>query len=144
MGRGTVLERIHHAAKAFFDFVLTVACDLKRLEHDLGLVVPDGTGHQFVAVARKVILIAKHFKRVAHQRVHPTLWHRERVVFKVDLAGFFVFLVDREIDDPGKGETVFVRQTQFGTDDVAGTARDTFERLGLAAKEERRIAHVQT
>ena len=65
-------------------------------------------------------------------------------MFKVDLAGFFVFLVDREIDDPGKGETVFIRQTQFGTDNVTGTARDTFEGLGLAAKEERGIAHVQT
>jgi len=42
VGRGTVLERVHHAAEPLFDFVLAVACDLERLEHDLWLVVPDG------------------------------------------------------------------------------------------------------
>jgi len=57
--------------------------------------------------------------------------------FKVDLAVFFVFFVDRESTNPGKGKTVFVRQTQLGNRmTLRAAALRPFERtLGLAAKE---------
>ncbi len=55
-------------------------------------------------------------------------------------AGFLVFLVDRKIDDPGKGETILLGKAQLFADDGAGLAGDLFKGRGLAAKEEGRIA----
>ena len=134
------MESVDHTAKALFDFVLAITSNLKGLEHDLGLVVPDRARHQLVAVASKVILIAEHLQRVAIERVHAALGHRERVVLKVNLAALIIFLIDREINDPAEGKAVFVCQAKLFADHVAGAPCNSLKSFRLAAKEERRIA----
>ena len=42
------------------------------------------------------------------------LGHGERVVREIDLLFFLVVFVEREVDDPGQFEAVFVDQLQFG------------------------------
>ena len=65
-------------------------------------------------------------------------------MLKVDLASFFVTLVDWEIDDPGERKAVQVSQLQLCAYDVTGFACDAFERLWFTAKEECSVAHAQT
>ena len=97
----------------------------------------------FKAVASKVILITTHCERVAGQRIHAALRHREGVVLEVDLAGLVVLLVDREVDDPSESEAVCLGQAQLGTDHVARLARHALEARGLAAEEEGGVTDVE-
>ena len=143
------MEGVDHTAKAFFDLILTITGKFKRLEHDFRLVVADRPGHQFVAVTGQIILIAQNLQRIAQKRVHPTLRHRERVVFKVDLAAVLILLVDREINDPGKFERIAPVLILGGfrrlfPDHGAGFASDTLEGFRFAAQEKGRIANPKT
>ena len=54
-----------------------------------------------------------------------------------------VALIDREIDDPGKGKAILIGQAQFIANHRVGAACDGFKRLGLAAEEEGRVADLQ-
>ena len=57
-------------------------------------------------------------------------------MLKINLAGFFVLLIDREINNPGKGETIFVCQAQFITNYHARFTSHPFERFRFTAQEE--------
>jgi len=80
----------------------------------------------------QIVLIAQHLKRIAVERLHTALGHGEGVVFKVDLAAFLVFFIDREIDDPREGKAVFISQAQLIADHRAGASGHGFKRLWLA------------
>ena len=143
MGRRAVLECIDHPTKPFAHFVFVVSRNFKGFEHDFRAVVPNRARDQLITVARQIILIAQHIQRIALQRVHSALRHRKWVVFKIDLACFLVFLVDREIHDPGKGKTISICQAKLFADNGARTPCNTFESLWLAAKEKGRIAQTK-
>ncbi len=139
MRRSAVFKRVDHPAKAFGDLIRRIAGQFERLEHDFRFVVPDRARDQFITVTGQIVLIAQNVHRIAVQCLFAPLGHRERVVAKVDRAGFRILFVHREIDDPRKGKAVLVGQVQFLTDDRAGLAGHAFEHRGFAAKEERCI-----
>ena len=56
MRRRAIAEGIQHAAEVGFGFLARIARDLERLQHHLGIVVADGAGRQFIAVADDVVL----------------------------------------------------------------------------------------
>jgi hypothetical protein len=75
VGGCTVLERVDHAAEPLAHFVLAIACDFKRFEHDFRAVVSDRAGHQFIAVTGQIILEPFDLQRVAVQGIHSALGH---------------------------------------------------------------------
>ena len=141
--RGAVLEGVHHAAEAVFDLFLTIARNFKGFEHDLWAVIPNRTTEQLIAIACQVILIPQHLQRITLKGLHTPLWHRKWVVLKIDLAGFFILLINREINNPGKREALFVRQAQFIANHHPRFASNPFEGFWFAAQEERRITNAK-
>jgi len=106
-------------------------------------VISDRAADQLITVAGQIILVSQHLQRIALKRFHSALRHRKRVVLKIDPPGFFVTLVNREIDDPGKGKPILIGQPKCITNLNPCLAGHTLERARLAAKEERRIADFQ-
>ena len=85
-------------------------------------------------------MITQHLQRITLKRLHAALWHRKWIVFKINLAGFGIFLIDREINDPGKGETLFIRQAQFIANHHPGLTSNPLKGFRFTAQEECRIA----
>ena len=57
MWGSTVFEGVKHATKAGFDVFVVVAEDVEDFVHNIGVVVADGAGADFVAVHNHVVLI---------------------------------------------------------------------------------------
>src|SRR6185437_17089571 len=130
-----------HAAEAVDHLLLAVSCDLERLHHRLGPMVPNAAGGDLVAVAGDVVLEGLDGQRILRlKRLKPALRHRERVMREVDLFLLLVILIHREIDDPGEFETVLVDEVEFFGDLAAGKTCKFPELVGVAGHEESCIA----
>lgn len=140
MRRGTVTEGVQHAAETLFHDLGAIACDLESTQHDVRQMVPDGARGQFHAVADDVVLIGVDRQRILRvQRLKATLRHGERVVREVDLPGFLVQLVHREVHDPAETEGVLLDQVQLGCDLGAHHAGEFGDFIALACGEEHGI-----
>ena len=90
-------------AELLDDVVLRVARDLKRLVHDLDLVVADRARAELDAVADDVVLVCLDRQRILGvESLKPALRHREGVVREDDLARLGILLEEREVDDPAE------------------------------------------
>src|SRR5438128_854770 len=78
------------------------------------------------------------------EHLEPALRHREWVVAELDLAGFLVALVHREIGDPTELEEAVFCQTEFTPDLEPRRAGKSGEVLGHAANEEDSVGVVET
>ena len=137
MRRRAEFEGVDHAAEIRIDIGLRIARDFERLVHDVGTMVADRARRQFDAVTDDVILPRQDVERVfGFERFELALRHREGVVAEVDLAGVFVGLEHREVDDPAHFE--FARVDEFELFGDAG-ACETGElcRLRFLARSEK-------
>ena len=106
--RRAVAEGVVHGGELLLHVLLAQTHQLEGLDHDLGVVVPDGAGGQLHAVADEVILVGVDVQRIhlaalgLEQRLHAAVGHRERVVAELQLAGLVADLVHREVDDPAE------------------------------------------
>ena len=64
MRRSAVLEGFVERREFGFDDFFSVAGNLKRLDHQLGAVVPHGAGGELGAVADNVVLVSEDFERI--------------------------------------------------------------------------------
>ncbi len=131
MGGCAVGEGIVHGGELGLDVVLAQAHHLEGLDHDLGVVVPDGAGSTLVAVAHQVVLVGIDGQQLfgialgLFQGLQAALGHGEGVVAEFQLAGFLADLVHGEVHDPAQSVLLLVEVAghplaKQGTDDACG------------------------
>src|SRR5690348_7108491 len=141
MRRCAELERIEHTAEAAFDVGGAVTGDGECLVHDVGPVIANRARRQLDAVADDVVLERFDRQRVlAFERIKAALRHREGIVRELDLAGFLVAFVHREIDDPTEFEDTVARQIEIAAEFDARGGGERPEYGGLAGDEEYGLA----
>ena len=108
VGRCTVAEGVVHGGELLLHILLAQAHQLKGLDHDLGVVVTDGTAGQLHAVAHQVILVGGDGQGVdfaplrLQQYLQAAAGHGERIVAELQLAGLVADLVHGEVHDPAE------------------------------------------
>ena len=104
------------------------------------MLVPDGARGELIAVTDHIILIGFDGERILRlKRFEATLWHRKRVVGKIDLLVFLAPFVKREVDDPAKAECVFFNEIKLLTRARARGTRQLGGLLFLARSKEATI-----
>ena len=141
VGRCAVGEGGVKRTELRLNVLLAVAGDLKRLAHDLGVMVTHGTGGKLHAVAHDIVLVSKDLQRIlVHEGIHAALGHREGVVRKVDLAGLLVALVHREVHDEAELKAVGLYKVQLVGDPSAHLSGERVDHVRGIADEEQRVA----
>jgi hypothetical protein len=139
VGRRAVAEGVDHPGEFGVDDAPWVPGEGEGLVHDLGDVVPDRAGGDFVAVADEVVLVGEDRERVLlFERFEPALRHGKRVVRELDLLGLLVHFVHRVIDDPGEFEDVLLDEVELLGDFFAHRAED-FGGLGFVGSAEKKM-----
>ena len=139
-----VAEGVVHRGELGLHVVLAEPHQLKRLDHDLGIVVAHRAGAELHAVADEVVLVGGDGQRVelaalgGQHRLHAALGHREWVVAELQLAALLADLVHREIDDPAELVALLVHVTLAGgAEGLDGDAHGLGRELARAHDDQR-------
>ena len=117
MRRRPVFEGVEHPAKARFHLFCGIAGDRECFIHDVGAMIADRPGRQLDPIADDIVLKSGDIERILLlERGEPALRHRKWVVAELDLAGLFVTLVRREIDNPTKFKAIVPAEAELPTD----------------------------
>ena len=120
MGRRTIAEGVVHGGELLLHILLAQTHQLKGLDHDLGIVVPDGAAGQLHAVAHQVILVGGDGQGVdlaplgLQQHLQAAAGHGEGIVAELQLTGLVADLVHGEVHDPAELIALLVHVTLAG------------------------------
>jgi len=108
VGRWSILKRLIHRPKPFFDFVHAISRRFKGFDQNFWIVITDRSWQNLIAITRQIVLGGFSFSGVG--RVHDVqsaLNIRKRIVCKIKAVGFvLVFFKKRKIQNPNKAKMI--------------------------------------